>query len=437
MQPDPDNDDVDADCDLVHIINDLREDTAFCGRPYVVGGPRARFYAGTPIRTPRGINIGAFCVLDDKPRDGLTPSQTRFLRHMSSTVMSHLEMVRAKAQAERARQMVAGLGSFVDSVMMSEDDDNSSVDTRESRSAPTGTPRLVATRQSSGDDTDIKDSKRASMQDLGPKIDHIETRLLSKNVAVKVADHRQSEKTTTTSPGSTQTPQGTSTPQSVVYDTTNRRADDLKAELISTNVRKTYARAVDVLRDSLKADGCMFIDASTTSYGGLVGGDPWSDKSFQDHSDTALSSAGENETKKPRSSTESPAEARPGPVCGVFAASYQPHPRYPQAELGSQIDERFLKKLLRRYPRGRTWNFSSDGISSSDDDCQTHDSASSATPSTASRNILPRKKKNRKTSKLEDGKRLAEHFPGVRSLAIFGIYNQITGRWHAASIAWT
>lgn len=28
---------------VVHIINDLREDTRFCDRPYVQGGPRARF----------------------------------------------------------------------------------------------------------------------------------------------------------------------------------------------------------------------------------------------------------------------------------------------------------------------------------------------------------------------------------------------------------
>lgn len=78
---------------LAHIINNLTEDARFCDRPYVKGGPRARFYAGVPITTPKGINIGALCVLDDKPRDGLDPEQVEFLRSMASTVMSHLELV--------------------------------------------------------------------------------------------------------------------------------------------------------------------------------------------------------------------------------------------------------------------------------------------------------------------------------------------------------
>lgn len=76
-----------------HIINDLSEDTQFCDRPYVKAGPNARFYAGVPITTPRGINIGMLCVLDDRPRDGLEPSQVTFLQSMASTVMSHLELV--------------------------------------------------------------------------------------------------------------------------------------------------------------------------------------------------------------------------------------------------------------------------------------------------------------------------------------------------------
>jgi GAF domain-containing protein len=78
---------------IAHIINDLSEDTRFRDTPYVKGGPKARFYAGVPITTPRGINIGVLCVLDDSPRDGLEQSQVAFLQSMASTIMSHLELV--------------------------------------------------------------------------------------------------------------------------------------------------------------------------------------------------------------------------------------------------------------------------------------------------------------------------------------------------------
>lgn len=50
----------DEDSGIIHIINNLAEDTRFCNRPYVTDGPKARFYAGVPITTPNGLNIGAF-----------------------------------------------------------------------------------------------------------------------------------------------------------------------------------------------------------------------------------------------------------------------------------------------------------------------------------------------------------------------------------------
>lgn len=80
-------------CTVAHIVNNLAEDTRFCDRPYVQDGPKARFYAGVPITTPNGINIGALCVLDDKPRDGLERDQVDLLRNLASAVMSHLELV--------------------------------------------------------------------------------------------------------------------------------------------------------------------------------------------------------------------------------------------------------------------------------------------------------------------------------------------------------
>lgn len=48
-----------SDSSIIHVINNLCEDTRFCNRPYVIGGPRARFYAGVPITTSKGLSIGA------------------------------------------------------------------------------------------------------------------------------------------------------------------------------------------------------------------------------------------------------------------------------------------------------------------------------------------------------------------------------------------
>lgn len=58
------------------IVNDLSKDIRSNELPYVNGSVASyRFYAGTPIRTENGVNIGTFFIFDDKPRDGLSPTQ--------------------------------------------------------------------------------------------------------------------------------------------------------------------------------------------------------------------------------------------------------------------------------------------------------------------------------------------------------------------------
>lgn len=66
----------------VVIIPDLSKTADYCGKPFVSGHPRARFHAGVPITSPNGYHIGAYCLLDDEPREGVTPAEIEFLRDM-------------------------------------------------------------------------------------------------------------------------------------------------------------------------------------------------------------------------------------------------------------------------------------------------------------------------------------------------------------------
>jgi len=97
------------------IINDLTEDDEFKGRPFVTSRPSLRFYATMPISTKAGFNIGSLCVMDDKPRDGMSDVQIRFLGDMAITIMAYLEMGRVKGEEHRrSEKMVKGLGLFVE-----------------------------------------------------------------------------------------------------------------------------------------------------------------------------------------------------------------------------------------------------------------------------------------------------------------------------------
>lgn len=98
----------------ISIIRDLGSDDRYKDRLCVFGECRPRFYAGVPIKSSRGIVIGAYWVLDDDPRDGLDSASQRFLKDMAATVMLHLEMARARREYRRSEKMVRGIGSFVE-----------------------------------------------------------------------------------------------------------------------------------------------------------------------------------------------------------------------------------------------------------------------------------------------------------------------------------
>jgi len=50
------------------VLEDTLKDERFAEHPWVVGGPRIRFYAGYPIAAPNGDIVGAVCVFDTGPR---------------------------------------------------------------------------------------------------------------------------------------------------------------------------------------------------------------------------------------------------------------------------------------------------------------------------------------------------------------------------------
>src|SRR5262245_43111789 len=54
--------------DIFHVL-DAREDERFRDNPLVTGAPDIRFYAGAPLRTSEGYNLGSIAVLDTKPRE--------------------------------------------------------------------------------------------------------------------------------------------------------------------------------------------------------------------------------------------------------------------------------------------------------------------------------------------------------------------------------
>ncbi|EKM58067.1 uncharacterized protein PHACADRAFT_159124 [Phanerochaete carnosa HHB-10118-sp] len=66
--------------------------------PLVVGHPHIRFYAGCPLRTQDGYNIGVLSIIDDTPRREFSPRQRHTLKEFAQIAMRELELWRDKIQ---------------------------------------------------------------------------------------------------------------------------------------------------------------------------------------------------------------------------------------------------------------------------------------------------------------------------------------------------
>ncbi|MEQ1951914.1 sensor domain-containing diguanylate cyclase [Mesorhizobium sp. CN2-181] len=73
------------------IVPDALLDPRFANNPHVAGEPHVRFYAGVPLRTSDGHNIGTVCAIDMKPRP-FGDRQVDILRDLAQLAMDQIEL---------------------------------------------------------------------------------------------------------------------------------------------------------------------------------------------------------------------------------------------------------------------------------------------------------------------------------------------------------
>jgi diguanylate cyclase (GGDEF)-like protein len=65
--------------DEVMVVPDATKDPRFTRHPLVRGRPHIRFYAGAPLMTQDGLNLGSLCVMDRTPREMSTEDREALL----------------------------------------------------------------------------------------------------------------------------------------------------------------------------------------------------------------------------------------------------------------------------------------------------------------------------------------------------------------------
>lgn len=94
--------------DKLLIVPDAAADERLAMHPLVTSDPKVRFYAGSPLITPRGHRVGTLCVIDTIPRY-LNAEQTDALRSLARTVVTQLELRHSVKGHGEAQELLSGL----------------------------------------------------------------------------------------------------------------------------------------------------------------------------------------------------------------------------------------------------------------------------------------------------------------------------------------
>tara|TARA_R100000935_G_scaffold13666_1_gene27323 strand:+ start:455 stop:1585 length:1131 start_codon:yes stop_codon:yes gene_type:complete len=96
------------------ILSDASIEPAALANPLVAGEFGLRFYAGSPLKTQDGHNLGTLCVIDKMPRQ-ITQAETEILQDLAAIVMDELELRReaiitheALRREVREKELLAG-----------------------------------------------------------------------------------------------------------------------------------------------------------------------------------------------------------------------------------------------------------------------------------------------------------------------------------------
>lgn len=113
----------------VMTVEDALQDERFFDNPNVTSDPNVRFYAGAPIISAGGHNLGALCIVDNIPKK-ITPEQERMLVILSGQVSKLLELRKKnKSIREAAEELIELKTNTINRFMQGYEDDKRSIAT--------------------------------------------------------------------------------------------------------------------------------------------------------------------------------------------------------------------------------------------------------------------------------------------------------------------
>lgn len=382
------------------VVPDCRFDTRFYKRPYVLSEPGVRFYAGVPIVSPLGHRIGVYAVSDEKPHEGLTIEELKFMEGVARTIMDHLETARDRVDRFKGERIVRGLAAFIE-----------------------GSSVAVAPDQSPNHSPEPRPSQVSLVSRRRPLSRNVSYNRSESDSQPWSEDPGSSPATSIFSSSAPSTSPSRSRPKDRKGPKTQPKGDALG---------QMYTQAAELLRQSTLADGVALFGASPSNskqqLRRALGGSLHS--SDEEDVSASMTSGSEGVGLDSSDSDSSPA-ARP---CKILACALADDKARADIEQGSALTLGALERYFDLFPKGKAFSFTSEGAGISSED----DSASDREPSMASRQATgtPNVNRRRRASRM-DHKELLKKIPGARSVVFVPLYSSLEDRFAGGCFLWT
>lgn len=374
------------------VMPDCRLDPDYKDKPYVIQEPGVRFYAGVPIKSRSGHNIGVYAVSHDAPREPLTYDELRFMQDIAVAVMDHLEWARDRVDRYKGERIVRGMADFIE-----------------------GAPSMRAMKKESDKEEDHS-AMVVNNPDPTPQVDNDLKEDTVKRQSPKRADSSRS----------VNRPSLESRSQSFI------RRREPKTDSLS----KLLDRASRILRESTLAEGVVFFGPSgnnpskPTLRSAMAARDRMSGTDDESTRHLAVDSPDvENSTD----SDVATYPVRTSKILGLSLVNKKDSSLFHDTAL----DVLTLENYFKLYPNGKSLHFSEagSGLSSEDDSASDGLSASDRSrshPKSTSQKVIGKKKKIRMSHQ-----QLLKNLPGVKNVIFLPLWDYVEEKMVAGCFLWT
>ncbi|KAJ4153418.1 hypothetical protein LMH87_009905 [Akanthomyces muscarius] len=410
-------------------VPNLVVDPRFATRPYCQFGDGGQFYAGVPIRTRRGINIGAFCVMSQTTPEGWDDQCPRYLRDISRAIMDHLENKRSKVTSRMNERMNRGLGSFIEGkatlagwqsgpnadAFMDHDKHEGGLNTRQQHM-----------------ERDWQDAKDRDDPNAGSR--RHSTHVIAAESQTPVIEIDPST-----------TLHEYDTRHSIKSNPRKQHSHAKQSKSEEDGPSEVFSRAANILREAFEVEGSVFVDVTVGAYALSPDADSPAPADADDIGGQLSSTSGSDDQAPPLH--EAPDVM--SDVLGFSTTEASSINGTQLAQTVGKLPNRFIAKLLRRYPNGKIFNFDAVGdlqpSDSSDDEGKAAGQPTDIAASThngdgedtdGSQKALRNRRPGR-FSRQREGEHIHQAFPGARSVAFFPMRNSKRDRWLAGGFIYT